>query len=400
MHHRAMQPWRMMAAQSSALAGLPLLLWRPWLPAPAQAAVRDLTRAFAAGAELVERCTRRFGKPEFVIPGLVERVAVEKPFCRLLHFVAPGGGEKPKVLLVAPMSGHHATLLRDTVTGLARDHEVFVTDWTDARMVPLAAGAFGFDDYIEYVMEFIRRIGFGCHVVAVCQAAPAVLAGVALMAGAGDPHCPSSMVLMGGPIDPAANPTMPVQMAASKPLSWFESNIIATVPGGYPGAGRRVYPGFIQLSGFMSMHMDRHIGEHLALFRHLVQGDGDSADAHRRFYDEYLSVMDLSADFYLETLRRVFRERALAVGSLTVRGVKVDPAAIRDTALLTIEGSRDDISGVGQTFAAHRLCSGLSEAQREHRLQQGVGHFGIFNGRRWREDILPAVTDFIARHHG
>lgn len=398
-----MQPMRLMADAARDAARLPLALWGPLLPPPAAAMARDYSRAIAAGAELVERCTRRFGKPEFAIDGLTERVALEKPFCRLLHFVETGAGAgttgKPKLLLAAPMSGHHATLVRDTVAGLSAAHEVYVTDWTDARMVPRDQGRFGFDDYVEYLIEFIHRVGMGGHVVAVCQAAPAALAAAALMAQADDPFRPASMVLMGGPVDPAASPTMPAQLASSKPLSWFENNVIATVPGCYPGAGRRVYPGFIQLGGFMSMHLDRHIGEHMALFRHLSQGDGDSAQAHRRFYDEYLSVMDLTAEFYLETLRKVFRERALARGTLTVRGVRVDPAAIRDTALMTVEGGRDDISGVGQTAAAHKLCAGLRDDQRRVLVQDGVGHFGIFNGRRWRESILPAVTDFIAGHH-
>lgn len=379
-------------------AQFPLALWRPWLPPAAEAAARDWSRALDAGVEMVDRFTRQFGKPQFNLPGLTERVTLEKPFCRLLHFLGPNSADKPKVLLVAPMSGHHATLLRDTVAGLAENHNVYVTDWTDARMVPTSQGRFGFDDYIEYVIDFIRHVGTGAHMVAVCQAAPPTLAAVALMAASHDPFRPSSMVLMGGPIDPAANLTMPAQFAASKPLSWFEQHVIATAPSCYPGAGRRVYPGFIQLSGFMSMHVERHIGEHMALFRHLVQGDGDSADAHRRFYDEYLSVMDLTAEFYLETLRKIFRERALARGTLTVRGAAVDPAKICDTALMTIEGARDDISGVGQTFAAHRLCAGLTDAQRGHLVQEGVGHFGIFNGRRWRDDILPAVAAFIANH--
>lgn len=401
MQHWALQPVRLMADAVRDAARLPLTLWGPLLPPPAAAFARDYSRAVAAGAELLERCTRRFGKPEFAIDGLTERVALERPFCRLLHFVEAGAGaaDKPKLLLVAPMSGHHATLVRDTVAGLSAAHEVYVTDWTDARMVPRNAGRFGFDDYVEYLIEFIHRIGMGGHVVAVCQAAPAALAAAALMAQTDDPFRPASLVLMGGPVDPAASLTMPAQLASSKPLSWFENNVIATVPGCYPGAGRQVYPGFIQLGGFMSMHLDRHIGEHLALFRHLSQGDGESAEAHRRFYDEYLSVMDLTAEFYLETLRKVFRERALARGTLTVRGVRVDPNAIRDTALMTVEGGRDDISGVGQTAAAHKLCVNLRDDQRRTLVQDGVGHFGIFNGRRWREAILPAVTDFIAGHH-
>lgn len=399
MHHQTLTPLRWLTGAARDALMWPLQAWRPWLAPPVRQWAQDLERAIAAGAEMLERGARRFGKPAFAIPGLTERVVDEKPFYRLIHFVSDTSADKPKLLLVAPMSGHHATLLRDTVARLATDHHVYVTDWTDARMAPLADGRFGFDDYVEYVIAALRRLGPGAHVVAVCQAVPAVLAATALLAARGDMAQPSSMALMGGPVDPAANPTLPVNLATAQPLSWFDSNVIARVPACYPGAGRRVYPGFVQLTGFMLMHLDRHIDEHLALFRHLAEGDDDSAEAHRRFYDEYLSVMDLTAEFYLETLQRVFQERALARGVLTVRGELVDLSAIRNTALLTIEGGRDDISAVGQTAAAHGLCASLRDDQRGRYVHPDVGHFGIFNGRRWRDDIAPMLTDFIARHH-
>ncbi len=365
-------------------------------------------RAMAASAELVERTTRRFPKPEFGLKtalvngetvAVTERIVHREPFCNLLHFAKPEGTPaQPRVLLVAPMSGHHATLLRGTVAALLADHDVFITDWIDARLVPLARGRFDLDDYIDTVAGLIRLLGPQTHVIAVCQPVVPVLAAVSLMAAADEAVQPRSMTLMGGPIDPTANPTVPVKLAATRSLKWFERNVIATVPAYYPGGFRRVYPGFIQLSGFMSMHLDRHIGEHLGLFRHLVRGDGDSAEQHRRFYDEYLSVMDLSAEFYLQTIETVFQKHALANGTMESRGRRVEPAAIRKTAVMTVEGELDDISAPGQTEAAHRLCASLPEGMRARHHQNGVGHYGIFNGRRWRESIMPAVRDFIRKH--
>lgn len=365
-------------------------------------------RAMAASAELMERTTRRFPKPAFGLPtttvngqevAITERVVHREPFCNLLHFAKPEGTPaQPRVLLVAPMSGHHATLLRGTVAALLQDHDVFITDWIDARLVPLSKGRFDLDDYIDTVAELIRVLGPRTHVIAVCQPAVPVLAAISLMAQGDEPAQARSMTLMGGPIDPTANPTVPVKLAATRPLSWFERSVIAAVPGYYPGGFRRVYPGFIQLSGFMSMHLDRHIGEHLGLFRHLVKGDGDSAEQHRRFYDEYLAVMDLPAEFYLQTIETVFQKHDLARGTMVSRGRKVDPSAIRKTALMTVEGELDDISAPGQTVAAHRLCSGLPEDMQARHHQAGVGHYGIFNGRRWRENIMPAVRDFIRKH--
>ncbi len=366
-------------------------------------------RATAAGLELFERATRRYRKPSFglgevAIDGATvavrEEVVLARPFCRLLHFArdlpaAAGGRDDPAVLVVAPMSGHYATLLRGTVAALLPDHEVYVTDWTDARAVPLARGAFGLDDYIDYIIGFLRHLGRDAHVLAVCQPSPPVLAAVALLAAANDPAQPRSMTLMGGPVDTRVNPTVVNRLATSRPIEWFERKVIDLVPHWYPGANRRVYPGFMQLTGFMSMNLDRHVGEHVNMFRHLVRGDGEGAAGHRRFYDEYLSVMDLSAEFYLQTIRSVFQEHALPEGTMTLRGVRFEPRAITRTALMRVEGEKDDISGIGQTEAAHALCPAIPAAMRRHRLQQGVGHFGIFNGRRWREEIYPALRDFI-----
>jgi poly(3-hydroxybutyrate) depolymerase len=366
-------------------------------------------RATAAGLELFERATRRYRKPAFgiaevTIDGVAvpvrEETAAQHPFCRLIHFarVLPTERTDPMVLVVAPMSGHYATLLRGTVAALLPDHEVYVTDWTDARAVPLARGSFDLDDYIDTVIGFLRLLGRDTHVLAVCQPSPPVLAAVALMAAANDPAQPRSMTLMGGPVDTRVNPTMVNRLATSRPLDWFERKVIHLVPHWYPGANRRVYPGFLQLTGFMSMNLDRHVGEHVNLFRHLVQGDGEGAAGHRRFYDEYLSVMDLSADFYLQTIRSVFQEHALPEGTMTHRGVRIEPRAIAKTALMTVEGEKDDISGVGQTRAAHALCPNIPSAQRHHRLQMGVGHFGIFNGKRWREQICPDLKAFIRKN--
>jgi poly(3-hydroxybutyrate) depolymerase len=368
-------------------------------------------RAAAAGLELFERATRRYRKPCFGLSGLLidgaavavrEEVAVDRPFCRLVHFArdlppaaVKGGRHDPVVLVVAPMSGHYATLLRGTVAALLPEHEVYVTDWVDARAVPLARGPFGLDDYIDYIIGFLRHLGRDTHVLAVCQPSPPVLAAIALMAAANDPAQPRSMTLMGGPVDTRASPTVVNRLATSRPLDWFEHKVIDLVPQWYAGANRRVYPGFMQLTGFMSMNLDRHVGEHVKLFQHLVEGDGEGAAAHRRFYDEYLSVMDLTAEFYLDTIRTVFQEHALPEGRMTHRGVKVEPRAIAKTALMTVEGEKDDISGVGQTEAAHALCPGIPAAMHHHHLQKGVGHFGIFNGRRWRDEIYPDLRGFI-----
>ena len=393
---------------------LPLRLWAGATQAALQnpanpASNTSLGRAVAAGAELIERTTRRFGKPEFGIRSvkiagqevaITEVPVLERPFCTLLNFRRAAERSDPKVLLVAPVSGHYATLLRGTAAALAAEHDVYITDWADAKTVPLSTGRFDLDDYIAYLMEFLSFLGPDTHVVAVCQPSVPVLAAVALMAQGKDANQPRSMTLMGGPIDTRAAPTAVTKLAEQHDISWFRCNVIATVPGMYPGAGRQVYPGFIQLTGFMTMNLDRHIEAHAKLFEHLVTGDGESADAHRRFYDEYLSVMDLTAEFYLQTVETVFQKHHLPKGEMMWRGIKIDPAAIRKTGLLTVEGELDDISAPGQTVAAHDLCRNLPPAKHAQHLQAGVGHYGIFNGRKWREEIMPKVRAFIRANQG
>ena len=364
-------------------------------------------QSVAAGSEVLDSVIRNRGKPDWGIDDVVvegERLPVRKDtiatrsFCRLVRFSAARRGSVPKVLVVAPMSGHHPTLLRGTVQALVAEHEVYITDWIDARYVTRDRGTFGIDSYIDYLMGFMRQLGPDLHVVAVCQPAPLVLSAVALLAAAGDPAQPATMTLMGGPIDTAAAETAATRLARSRPLSWFESSLITTVPESYPGSGRRVYPGFIQLGSFLMMNPMRHLQAHVDMFRHLVRGDGESAEAHRRFYDEYLSTMDVTADFYLETVDTIFQQNRLAAGTMSWRDEPVEPQAIRRTALMTIEGELDDISAPGQTVVAHRLCENIPEARREHHLQAGVGHYGIFNGRRWREQIMPAMAAFMRQH--
>jgi poly(3-hydroxybutyrate) depolymerase len=364
-------------------------------------------RAIAAGSEIFERSTRRYKKPEFGLDSTViagEPVGVElitaarKPFCDLLHFRRDTTREDPKVLLVAPLSGHHATLLRGTAQALLPDHDVYVTDWINACEVPSERGPFDLDDYIDYVIAFLQKLGPDVHVIAVCQPSVPVLAAVSLMAEAKDPAAPRSMTLMGGPIDTRVNPTQVNQLAAARSIEWFEHSVITQVPATYPGFTRRVYPGFLQLTGFMTMNLDRHVGSTMRHYQHLVRGDGESAAGHRRFYDEYLSVMDLTAEFYLQTVKTAFQDHALPLGTMRSRGRKVDPRAIRKTALMTVEGELDDISGVGQTYAAHALCANLPAAKRRHLMQKGVGHFGIFNGKKWRSEILPQVRSFIRQN--
>jgi poly(3-hydroxybutyrate) depolymerase len=366
-------------------------------------------KSMAAGAEMFERVTRRYGKPDWEIEDTVingksvpvhPQVVWQKPFCRLLRFARQGDAARhdPRVLLVAPMSGHYATLLRGTVEAFLPGHEVYVTDWADARSVPLADGPFDLDDYIDYVIEMLHHLGAGTHVIAVCQPSVPVLAAVSLMEGRGDGCAPLSMTLMGGPIDTRSNPTAVNRLAEEKGLDWFRENVISRVPFPNPGMGRAVYPGFLQITGFMTMNLDRHIGAHRDMFMHLVRGDGDSAQKHREFYDEYLAVMDLAAEFYLQTVDTVFVRHALPKGEMTHRGEPIDPSKIRNVALLTIEGENDDISGVGQTQAAHRLCSNIPAAHKAHHLQLQVGHYGVFNGSRFRTEIMPRIASFIAEH--
>jgi poly(3-hydroxybutyrate) depolymerase len=371
-------------------------------------------KSVIAAAELFERSTRRYGRPEWRISSTLvggERVPVritpvwERPFCRVLHFERvferPPRRQQPRLLLVAPLSGHYATLLRGTVEAFLPNHDVYITEWSDARTVPVSEGVFGLDDYIDYVISMLHALGSDMHVVAVCQPAVPVLAAVALMEADDDPYVPVTMTLMGGPIDTRVNPTAVNMLAQKRGINWFRHNVITKVP--FPNAGfmRDVYPGFLQLHGFMSMNLDRHIEAHRNLFLNLVKGDGDSAQKHKEFYDEYLAVMDLTAEFYLETVDTVFVRHALPKGEMMYRDRPIDPAKIRRVALLTVEGEFDDISGVGQTEAAHRLCVNIPPDRKAHWLQPGVGHYGVFNGSRFRAEIAPRIADFaLSMSHG
>jgi poly(3-hydroxybutyrate) depolymerase len=369
----------------------------------------------SAGFDLAHRLAKEYEKPPFAITSVPvagvnvavqERVAIQKPFCRLLRFkrftddphALEAMKSQPQVLVVAPLSGHHATLLRDTITSLLQDHKVYVTDWTDARMVPADAGPFHLDDYVAYVQEFIRHIGPAVNVISVCQPTVPVLAAVSLLASAGE-FTPRTMTMMGGPIDARRSPTSVNNLATNKSYSWFENNVIYRVPPNFPGAGRRVYPGFLQHTGFVAMNPDRHVTSHYDYFRDLIRGDGDSADAHRRFYDEYNAVLDMPAEYYLDTIKTVFQDFALVNGTWKVNGQWVRPQDITTSALLTIEGELDDISGAGQTKAAHDLCTGIAQDRHFHFDVEGAGHYGIFSGRRWREGVYPQVRDFIARYN-
>ncbi len=326
---------------------------------------------------------------------VVEEIVLRTPFAELLRFAKPGVAGQPRLLVVAPMSGHFATLLRDTIRTALQDHEVYVTDWLNVRDVALAAGRFGLDEYIEHVMQFTEAIGAGGHVLAVCQPTVAALAAAALMAEDKHPATPASLTLMAGPIDCRISPTSVNRLAMTKPIEWFEKNLISTVPWQHAGAGRRVYPGFVQLSAFISMNRERHENAFKDYYRQLLEGDFDRADVTRIFYEEYLAVADLAADFYLETVAKVFQEFALPQGLLTFRGRKIDPAAIRKTALITIEGERDDICAIGQTLAAQDLATGLRPYMRTHYVQANVGHYGVFSGKRWQTQIYPIVRDVI-----
>jgi polyhydroxyalkanoate depolymerase len=326
---------------------------------------------------------------------VVEETAFATPFATLTRFRKDVDTAQPRVLVVAPLSGHFATLLRGTVRTLLADHEVYITDWTNARDVPLEAGPFGFDDYVEHVIRFLEHIGPGAHLVAVCQPAVQALAAAAVMAERQNPAAPASMTLMAGPVDTRVNPTKVNTLATSKPISWFEKNLIDTVPRRHKGAGRRVYPGFVQLTAFMAMNAERHAKSHVDLYWHLVRGEHDKAQLVSTFYDEYFAVLDLAAEFYLETVKTVFQDAALARNELTFRGAKLDMRAIRRTALLTVEGERDDICAVGQTVAAHDLCTGLRPFMKRHHLQAGVGHYGVFSGRKWEGQVYPLVKNFV-----
>jgi poly(3-hydroxybutyrate) depolymerase len=370
-------------------------------------------KSVAAAAELFERVTRVYGRPEWRIDSTLvggERVPVhiktvwERPFCRLLHFERAFTNvprrPQPKLLIVAPMSGHYATLLRGTVEAFLPNHDVYITDWRNARSVPVSEGRFDLDDYIDYVISISHFLGGDCHMLAVCQPSVPVLAAVALMEADKDPYVPHSMTLMGGPIDTRVNPNGVNKLAETRGLDWFRRTVITKVPFPHAGVMRDVYPGFLQLSGFVSMNLDRHLEAHRELFLNLVKGDGDSTAKHKEFYDEYLAVMDLSAEFYLQTVDTVFIRHLLPKGEMTHRGRPIDPGMIKRVALLTVEGEHDDISGVGQTEATHKLCPNIPADMKVHYLQPGVGHYGVFNGSRFRSEIMPRISDFVLTNNG
>ena len=392
----ALEPWRLFAQAANELYG------HPDSPLSYLPGSRNVAAAF----DLMTRLTRRYERPEFAIANVVsgnreyvvrEEFDVEKPFCRLLHFRKLGAPAQPKVVVFAPLSGHFATLVRDTVRMLLVDHDVWVTDWIDAKEIPIAVGPFHFDDYVSYVRDFLRFLGPGAHSISVCQPTVPVLAAVSLMAQAGE-ETPRTLTMMGGPIDTRRSPTAVNMFAKHRPLSWFEAKVIQRVPMRYPGFMRRVYPGFLQFAGFVAMNPNRHMESHVQYYNHLVEGDGESAEQHRRFYDEYNAVMDLPAEYYLDTVDRVFQKHALPRGELVVAGERVRPEAIKASALFTIEGELDDISGNGQTEAAHGITKGIPAKNKQHFEAKGVGHYGIFSGRKYREVIYPRIREFIQRH--
>jgi poly(3-hydroxybutyrate) depolymerase len=403
-HRALLSPFSEFASASAKLYSHPL---SPFTHTP-------LAHRVSAGLDLMHRLSKEYEKPEFGITSVKvagvdvavqEQVAIEKPFCRLLRFkrftdnptVLAKLKEQPTVLVVAPLSGHHSTLLRETVKMLLIDHKVFITDWTDARMVPTEAGPFHLDDYIYYVQEFIRHIGPEVNVISVCQPTVPVLAAISLMASAGE-FTPRTMTMMGGPIDARKSPTAVNNLAMNKSYEWFENNVIYRVPTNYPGNGRRVYPGFLQHSGFIAMNPDRHLKSHYDYFMDLMRGEDESAEFHRAFYDEYNAVLDMPAEYYLDTIKTIFQDFALVNGTWDVGGNLVRPQDITTSALLTIEGELDDISGAGQTKAAHELCTGIPKSRQFHYDVEGAGHYGIFSGRRWREKVYPELRDFIASH--
>ena len=396
MQQDAAAPWRWWAERGAA----PLWQSGSLLHAPAAIGARH----FSALCDLLLGVSVTHARPAFDIENTlvgnqtlaIEEVAAdETPFATLLHFRKVGGPEQPRVLLVAPMSGHFATLLRGTVKTMLPDHDVFITDWKNARDIPGADGTFGLDEYTEHIVRFLDHLGPPCHIVAVCQPTVAALAAVALMAQSGNRATPRSMTLMAGPIDTRVNPTRVNDLAKSQSMDWFERKLIGTVPRGFAGGGRRVYPGFMQLTAFIAMNLERHIKAHVGQYRQVVTGEMARARTHREFYDEYNAVMDLPAEFYLETVRRIFQDHDLPLGRLDVRGEIVRPEAIRRTALLTVEGEADDICSIGQTVAAQDLCAKLNPAIKRHHLQTGVGHYGVFNGRRWSGEIYPLMREMI-----
>ncbi|HYP58535.1 MAG TPA: polyhydroxyalkanoate depolymerase [Beijerinckia sp.] len=388
---------------------------RQWLQSPINPLYHTrVGRNLAASAEIFERLTRRYPKPAFGLPSTAveekvvpvsERVIWERPFCKLIHFERylndAAGAPQAKLLIVAPMSGHHATLLRGTVEAFLPFYDVYITDWVDARLVPRSAGVFDLDDYIDYLIAICEILskakdGIPLHTLGVCQPAVPLIAAVARMEAEDSPHVPASMTLMGGPIDTRRSPTAVNLLAQKRGSAWFRKNCIHTVPYTYPGHGRSVYPGFLQLAGFMAMNIDRHVTAHIDMFNHLVKDDGDSAEKHREFYDEYLAVLDLTAEFYLQTVDTVFVNHSLPKSEMMHRGAKVDLSAIHRVSLLTVEGERDDISGIGQTQAALDLCENIPDSMKAHYQQNMVGHYGVFNGSRFRHEIVPRIRDFHA----
>lgn len=368
-----------------------------------------VSRQIAAAYELVHRLGKDYEKPEWDLETtsingkdvpVTEQQALKKPFCNLVHFerqLPKSSQPDPTVLLVAPLSGHHATLLRDTVRALLPAHDIYVTDWVDARMVPASDGPFHLNDYVRYIQEFIRLLGPDVHVISVCQPTVPVLAAISLMASNNDTCLPRSMIMMGGPIDTRKSPTQVNRLATTKPYSWFDNNLIHRVPSRFAGAGRPVYPGFLQHAGFVAMNPDRHLQSHYDYYLNLIKGDDSDVEAHRRFYDEYNAVLDMPAEFYLDTIKLVFQEHQLPSGTWEIDGQKVDPSAITNVALFTIEGELDDISGQGQTQAAQGLCSNIPQDRKQHYTAPECGHYGIFSGRRWRETICPKIADFIRK---
>ena len=360
--------------------------------------------AIAAGFEMISRAKLTHARPAFGISSVmvgnrevavVEQPAMQTPFGTLLHFKKDIESAQPRVLVVAPLSGHFATLLRETVRPLLSEHDVYITDWHNARDIPVSAGRFGFDEYIDHLIQFVQAIGPGAHVVAVCQPCVAALVAASVMAKNGMKAQPKSLTLMAGPIDCRVNPTKVNELATGKPIEWFEKNMISVVPPQHKGAGRHVYPGFVQVSAFMAMNMERHVKAHMDLWQNLARGEFEKAQGIKDFYDEYFAVADLTAEFYLETVQRIFQEFRLPKGELRFQGERVEPDAIRKTSLLTVEGERDDICSVGQTAAAHDLCSSLRPHLKRHHLQPGVGHYGVFSGTRWNNEIYPAVRNAI-----
>jgi poly(3-hydroxybutyrate) depolymerase len=396
--------------QRSLLAGASTLanFGAGWLNNPANPfAYSHMGPIVASALDVFAHASAPRGKPDFGIESTIvdgktvtvtEEIVLRKPFGQLKRFRREGIEGSPKLLMVSPMSGHYATLLRGTVERMLPGHDVYITDWRDAKRVPLSDGGFDLDDYIDYLVEFLEGVGPGAHMLAVCQPAVPAYAAAAVMSANRHPCRPKTLTLMGGPIDTRKAPTAVNTLATQRPFAWFEHNVVATVPYHYPGSGRQVYPGFLQLAGFMAMNLGDHLTGHWELFKHLVQGNGESAEASKDFYEEYRSVCDMTAEFYLQTVDRVFQRHLLPKGAMMHRGARVDPAAIKDVALLAIEGERDDISGVGQTKAALTISTGLPPALKRYHLARGVGHYGIFHGSKWRTRIAPVVEDWIARH--